>query len=135
MNYTELYTETRTTLCRAIAAQILDEYLDIYCQDPLNPTQAFVGVYKSVGASCVECRLADGTLKSDSIYALTVDQAYEVLKEVLAILSRGPEVFIVEVYNGGEWAEVLETHSYRKALTEYEKLCKSRSDVRLRKWG
>lgn len=135
MNYTELYTETRTVLCRAIAAQVSDEYLDIYCPNPLNPTQTFVGVYKSEGASYIECRLADGTLKSDSIYSLSVDQAYEVLREVLAVLSRGPEVFIVEVYNRGEWAEVLETHSYRSALTEYEKLCKSRSNVRLQKQG
>ena len=135
MNYIELYTETRVDLCRAIAEQTPDEYLDIYCPDPLNPAQTFVGVYKSEGASCIECRLADGTLKSDSIYYLSVDQAYEVLKEVLAVLSRGPEVFIVEVYSGGEWTEVLETHSYRIALAEYEKLCKSRSDVRLRKWG
>ena len=88
MNYTELYTETRTTLCRAIAEQIPDEYLDIYCPDPLNPAQTFVGVYKSMGASCIECRLADGTLKSDSIYYLSVDQAYEALKEVLAAIDQ-----------------------------------------------
>lgn len=133
MNYTELYTETRTVLCRAIAAQISDEYLDIYCQDPLDPTQTFVGVYKSEGATYIERRLADGTLKSDSIYSLSVDQAYGVLREVLAVLSSWREVFIVEVYNGGKWTEVLKAHSYRIALTEYEKLCKSRSNVRLQK--
>lgn len=91
MNYTELYTNTRATLCRAIAKaiaraiveQVIDEYLDIYCQDPLNPAQTFVCVYNSDGATYIECRLADGTLKSDTIYALTVDQAYEVLKAVL----------------------------------------------------
>lgn len=135
MNYTELYTETRVDLCRAIAEQTPDEYLDIYCQDPLNQTQTFVGVYKSMGASCIECRLADGTLKSDSIYYLSVDQAYGVLKEVLAVLSRGPEAFTVEVYNRGGWTEVLKTHSYRLALIEYEKLCKPRSGVRLQKQG
>lgn len=139
MNYTELYINTRATLCRAIAKAIaeqsIDEYLDINCQDPLNPAQTFVGVYKSEGATYIECRLADGTLKSDSVYSLSVDQAYEVLKKVLAALSRGPEAFIVEVYNRNKWTEVLKTHSYRIALTEYEKLCKSRSNVRLQKQG
>lgn len=135
MNYTELYTETNTALCRAIAAQVSDEYLDIYCPNPLDPTQTFVGVYKSEGATYIEHRLADGTLKSDSIYSLSVDQAYEVLREVLAVLSSWREVFTVEVYNRGEWTEVLRTHSYRLALIEYEKLCKSRSEVRLQKWG
>lgn len=96
MNYTELYTNTRATLCRAIAKavakaiaeQIVDNYVDIYCPDPLNPAQTFVGVYNSEGANYIECRLADGTLKSDSIYTLTVDQAYEVLKEVLAAIDQ-----------------------------------------------
>lgn len=135
MNYTELYTETNTTLCRAIARQLSNERLDIYCPNPLDPTQTFVGVYKSEGATYIECWLADGTLKSDSIYSLSVDQAYEVLKEVLAVLSQGPEVFTVEVYNRNKWTEVLRTHSYRLALIEYEKCCKSRSGVRLQKQG
>lgn len=83
MNYTELYTSTRATLCRAIAKQISDKYLDIYCPDPLDPTQTFIGVYNSEGANYIECWLADGTLRTDSIYSLSVDQAYEVLKAVL----------------------------------------------------
>lgn len=96
MNYTELYINTRATLCRAIAKAIakaiaeqsIDEYLGIYCPDPLNPAQTFVGVYNSEGANYIECRSADGALKTDSIYTLTVDQAYEVLKEVLAAIDQ-----------------------------------------------
>lgn len=135
MNYTELYTETKTTLCKAIAEQIPDEYLDINCPDPLNQTQTFVGVYKSKGANYIECRLADRTFKSDSIYSLSVDQAYEVLKEVLTVLSQWREVFTVEIYNGGKWTEVLKTHSYRVAQIEYEKRCKSWPEVRLQRWS
>lgn len=96
MNYTELYTNTRAALCRAIAKalakaiaeQISDEYLEIYCPDPLNPTQTFIGVYNSEGANYIECQLADRTLKSDSIYSLSVDQAYEVLKAVLTAIDQ-----------------------------------------------
>lgn len=135
MNYTELYTETKTTLCKAIAEQIPDEYLDINCPDPLNQAQTFVGVYKSKGANYIECRLADRTFKSDSIYSLSVDQAYEVLKEVLTVLSQWREVFTVEIYNGGKWTEVLKTHSYRVAQIEYEKRCKSWPEVRLQRWS
>lgn len=135
MNYTELYTETKTTLCKAIAEQIPDEYLDINCSDPLNQTQTFVGVYKSKGANYIERRLADWTFKSDSIYSLSVDQAYEVLKEVLTVLSQWREVFTVEIYNGGKWTEVLKTHSYRVAQIEYEKRCKSWPEVRLQRWS
>lgn len=135
MNYTELYTETKTTLCKAIAEQIPDEYLDINCPDPRNMTQTFVGVYKSKGASYIECRLVDGTYKSDSIYSLSVDQAYEVLKEVLTVLSKWKEVFTVEIYNGGKWTEVLKTHSYRVAQLEYEKRCKTWPEVRLQRWS
>ena len=135
MNYTELYTEARTTLCKAIAEQIPNEYLDINCPDPLNQTQTFVGVYKSKGANYIERRLADRTFKSDSIYSLSVDQAYEVLKEVLTVLSQWREVFTVEIYTGGEWTEVLKTHSYRVAQIEYEKRCKSWPEVRLQRWS
>lgn len=135
MNYTELYTETKTTLCKAIAEQIPDEYLDINCPDPLNQTQTFVGVYKSKGANYIECRLADRTFKSDSIYSLSVDQAYEVLKEVLTALSQWREVFTVEIYNGDKWTKVLKTHSYRVAQIEYEERCKSWPEVRLQRWS
>lgn len=88
MNYTELYINTRAALCKAIAEQTPDEYLDIYCPDPLNSAQTFVGVYKSDGASYIECRLADKTLRSSSIYTLSADQAYEVLKAVLTAIDQ-----------------------------------------------
>lgn len=84
MNYTEVYVNAKAALCKAIAEQIPDGHLDINCPDPLNPAQTFIGVYKSKEANYIERQLADGTLKSDSIYELSVDQAYEVLKEVMA---------------------------------------------------
>ena len=86
MNYTELYVNTRAALCKAIAEQIPDEYLDINCPDPLNPAQTFVGVYKSNGTNYIECQLANGTRWSNSIYALSADQAYEVLEVVLTAI-------------------------------------------------
>lgn len=135
MNYTELYTNTRTTLCKAIAEQIPEEYLDINCQDPINPTQVFVGVYKSKDASYIESRLADQTFKSDSIYTLTVDQAYEVLKAVLTVLQSNGELYTVEIYNAGKWKEVFKSRSYRLAQAEYENRCKVWAEVRLQKWN
>lgn len=134
MNYTEVYVNAKTTLCKAIAERIPDEYLDIYCQDPLNQTQAFVGVYKSDDASYAETLLPDGTTKSDSIYELSVDQAYEVLKKVIAASDTSKETFTVEIYHGGKWKEVLRTHSYRMAQAEYQNRCQIWPEVRLQKW-
>lgn len=134
MNYTELYTETKTTLCKAIAEQIPDEYLDINCPDPLNQTQTFVGVYKSKDVNYIEALLPDGTIKSYiSIYELSVDQAYEVLKAVMAASNTSKEMYIVEVHNGGKWTVVLRTHSYRQAQIEYQKRCETWPEVRLQK--
>ena len=135
MNYAELYTNTRIALCKAIAEHTPDGRLDINCPDPLNPTQTFVGVYKFEEANYIECRLADGTFKSDSIYALSVDQAYEVLKVTLAALGQWQELYTVEVYNGGKWISVLKTPNYHLAQAEYEKRCKSWPEVRLQKWN
>lgn len=135
MNYTELYTNTRIALCKAITEHTPDGHLDINCPDPLNPTQTFVGVYKFEEANYIEYRLADGTFKSDSIYTLSVDQAHEVLKVTLAALGQWRELYTVEVYNDGKWTSVLKTHNYRLAQAEYEKRCKSWSEVRLQKWN
>lgn len=135
MNYTEVYVNAKTTLCKAIAERIPDEYLDINCPDPLNLANTFVGVYKSKDTSYIETLLPDGTFKSNSIYELSVDQAYEVLKEVMAATNTGKEVFTVEVYNGGKWTEVFRTHSYRRAQAEYQKRCETWPEVRLQKWN
>lgn len=135
MNYTEVYVNAKTTLCKAIAERIPDEYLDIRCADPLNPQCEFVGVYKSKDASYIETLLFDGTFKSNSIYELSVDQAYEVLKEVMAASNTSKEMYIVEVHNGGKWSVVFKTHSYRLAQAEYEKRCETWPEVRLQKWS
>ena len=84
MNYTEVYVNAKTTLCKAIAERIPDEYLRINCPDPLDSSQTFCGVYKSCEACYIDIRLAGRDYKSESIYELSVDQAYAVLKEVLA---------------------------------------------------
>ena len=135
MNYTEIYVNAKTTLCKAIAEHIPDEYLDINCADPLNLANTFVGVYKSKDASYIETRLPDGTFKSNSIYELSVDQAYEVLKEVIAATNTSKEMYIVEVHNGGKWSVVFKTHSYRLAQAEYQKRCETWPEVRLQKWS
>lgn len=83
MNYTELYVSTKVTLCRAIAQHMPAEYLGIRCQDPRDTSRVFIGVYKFKGAGYVESQSTNDTHKSESIYELSVDQAYEVLKEVL----------------------------------------------------
>lgn len=134
MNYTEVYVNAKTTLCKAIAERIPDEYLDINCQDPLNLAKTFIGVYKSKGASYIAYQFTDGTVKSDSIYELSVDQAHEVLKEVIAA-SNSKEAFTVEVYNGGKWVEVLRTYSYHLAQAEYQRQCRTWPEVRLQKWN
>ena len=137
MNYTEIYVNAKTTLCKAIVERIPDEYLDINCPDPLNLAKTFIGVYKSKhdGASYIASQFTDGTVKSDSIYELSVDQAYEVLKEVMATSNTSKEAYTVEVYNGGKWTEVLRTHSYRQAQAEYQKRCETWPEVRLQKWN
>ena len=83
MNYTEVYINAKTTLCKAIAERIPDEYLHIVCLDPLDQSRTFCGVYKSCEACYVDIRLAGRDYKSESIYELSVDQAYEVLKAVM----------------------------------------------------
>jgi hypothetical protein len=134
MNYTELYTETKTTLCKAIAEQIPDEYLDINCPDPLNQTQTFVGIYKSKDMTYIEALLPDGTIESYiSIYELSVDQAYEVLKAVMTTSNTSKEMYIVEVHNGGKWTVIFRTHSYHQAQIEYQKRCETWPEVRLQK--
>lgn len=136
MNYTEVYVNAKTTFCKAIAERIPDEYLDIRCPDPLNFPREFVGVYKSNGASYIEALLSDGTFKSISIYELSVDQAYEVLKAVMVANNTSKsEMYTVEVYNGGKWTEVLRTYSYRQAQAEYQKRCETWPEVRLQKWN
>ena len=133
MNYTEVYLNAKTLLCKAIARRIPDDYLDIRCLDPLSPSSIFVGVYKSKDASYIETSLPDGTFKSNSIYELSVDQAYEVLKEVMAASNTSGEVFTVEIHNGGKWTKVFRTHSYHLAQAEYQKQCKTWPEVRLQK--
>jgi hypothetical protein len=138
MNYTEVYVNAKTTLCKAIAERIPDEYLDINCPDPLNCAKTFIGVYKSKhdGTSYIASQFTDGTVKSDSIYELSVDQAYEVLKTVMVASNTSKnETYTVEIRNGDTWTEVLKTHSYRIAQIEYWKRCKSWPEVRLQRWS
>lgn len=135
MNYVEVYVNAKTTLCKAIAERIPNEYLNIRCPDPLNSLRVFVGVYKTEGSSYIEAVLPDGTLESSSIYELSVDQAYEILYKVMAASKASKEAFTVEVYNGGKWTEVLRTHSYRQAQAEYHKQCETWPEVRLQKWN
>lgn len=136
MNYTEIYVNAKTTLCKAIAERIPNEYLDIRCPDPLNFPREFIGVYKSKDANYIEALLPDGTIKSYiSIYELSVDQAYEVLKAVMATSNTSKEMYIVEVHNGGKWTVVFRTHSYRQAQIEYQKRCETWPEVRLQKNG